>query len=241
MSVMIAVGIGAVFIAALLGGLTGFGYNLLATPLLLVLGVQPAAAVTINLAIALITRVAVMFRLRTYIRWRRALPLTLGSIPGLVLGAVLSGVIDPVGIRIVAGILVIVVAPVLMMRRPSPGSKSPARYAVSGLAGGALGTSTSLNGVPVALMLSADQQDQRSFIADLAVYFVLSNLIGLVILGVRDGVDPANLTLLAWWLPGALLANALGTSLGSRIAPGVFRVITCVLVMVAGVATLASA
>ena len=44
---------------------------------------------------------------------------------------------------------------------PKPGEKPAVQYAVSGFAGGALGTSTSLNGVPVALTLSADTHDQR--------------------------------------------------------------------------------
>lgn len=241
MTVLVAGGIGAVFIAAFLGGMTGFGYNLIATPLLMLLGAHPATAVAINLAIALITRVAVMFRLRSYIRWRRAVPLTAGSVPGLLVGAVASGAIDPTSIRIVAGSLVIVVAPLLLIRRPSPGDKSPVQYAMSGLAGGVLGTSTSLNGVPVALTLSADEHDQRSFIADLAVFFVLSNLIGLVILGFRDGVALETVGLLAWWLPGALLANWLGTTVGSRISPKIFWLITCVLVIAAGIATLVSA
>lgn len=241
MSTMIAVGIGTVFLAAFLGGMTGFGYNLVSTPLLLLLGVLPATAVAVNLAIAMFTRVVVVLRLGQYVRWRRALPMTAGSVPGLVLGGIVGGLIDPRGIRIVAGVLVLVVAPLLMVRRPKPGDKSPARYALAGFAGGALGTTTSLNGVPPALTLAADARDQRSFLADLAVYFVLSNIVGLVVLGVRDGVEVSSLVLLAWWLPGALVANWLGTWLAQRIRRDVFRVATCVLVMASGVATLVSA
>lgn len=234
-------GVVAVGIAAFLGGLTGFGYSLIATPLLLTLGLHPAAAVTINLTIALITRVAVTVRLRSYVRWRRALSLTIGSVPGLLLGAVVGDVLDPSAVRVVAGVLVLVVAPILMVRQPKPGNKPLSRYAFAGFVGGVLGTSTSLNGVPAAVMLSADQQDQRSFIADLAVFFVFGNALSLIVLSVRDGIDPSNLRLLAWWLPGALVANVLGTSLAPRINSEVFRVITCVLVMAAGVATLVSA
>lgn len=91
------------------------------------------------------------------------------------------------------------------------------------------------------LTLSADAHDQRSFIADLAVYFVVSNVIGLTILSVRDGVNWGDLVLLAWWLPVSLAANWLGTALGSRIAPRVFRLSTFVLMVAAGVASLVTA
>ncbi|MEU5849436.1 sulfite exporter TauE/SafE family protein [Saccharopolyspora shandongensis] len=241
MSFLVAGGAGAIVLAAFLGGLTGFGFNLVATPLLLLLGMEPAAAVAINLTIALITRVVVAFRLRPFIRWRRALPLTAASIPGLVLGAVVGGMVDPSLLRIMTGILVLIVTPVLVLRRPTPGDKSPAKYALAGFSGGALATTTSLNGVPVALSLSAEAADQRSFIADLAVYFVLSNIVGLGVLLVRDGVDLSDVGLLAWWLPGAVLANWVGTAVAPRINPKVFRLITCGLVMAAGVATLVSA
>lgn len=135
MSALIAGGLGAVFVAALLGGLTGFGYNLVATPLLLLLGVNPATAVSINLAIALFTRIAVVFRLRRYVRRRRALPLTLGSIPGLLLGAAIGVALDPTGIRIVAGVAVLIVAPLVLVRQPRPGDKTPVQYVAAGLAG----------------------------------------------------------------------------------------------------------
>lgn len=237
----VLVGAGIVVLAAVLGGMTGFGYNLIATPLMLVLGLTPATAVTVNLAIALATRVSVVVRLRSAVRWSRAIPLALGSVPGLVLGAVVGALVDPGGIRVVTGVLVLVVAPLMVLRRPTPGTRPAMQYAVAGCAGGALGTTTSLNGVPVALTLAADADEQRSFIADLAVYFVVSNLIGLVVLGIRDGVAVDDLRLLAWWLPGALLANWVGTAWGTRIRADVFRVVTCVLVMGAGVATLLSA
>ncbi|WP_253859353.1 sulfite exporter TauE/SafE family protein [Prauserella alba] len=238
---MVLGGLGIVAVAAFLGGMTGFGFNIVATPLLLVLGVAPATAVSVTLTIALVTRLQVVHRLRQFIRWPRALPLTLASLPGLLVGASVGGALDPEYLRIGTGAMVLIAAPIMLFTRPRAQGGSPVRYAVSGFAGGALATTTSLNGIPPALGLSADAADQRSFIADLAVYFVLSNIAGLSILLVRDGVDPAHLGLLAWWLPCALTANWVGTRLAPRIAPAKFRLITCGLVVAAGVATLSSA
>ena len=42
--------------ASFLGGVTGFGYSLVATPLLLLLGFPLPFAVTVNLALAFVTR-----------------------------------------------------------------------------------------------------------------------------------------------------------------------------------------
>lgn len=238
---VVLVGVGITMLAAVLGGMTGFGYSLIATPLLLMLGVPPATAVAVNLAIALATRVAVVARLWSVVQWRRAAPLALASLPGLVVGALLGGAVDRTAISVATGTLALVAAPLMILKRVRNGRRPVRHYALAGFAGGALGTTTSLNGVPVALVLSDDTGEQRSVIADLAVYFVLSNIAGLVVLGIRDGVVAEQLTLLAWWLPGALLANWVGTSWGSRIRPKLFRAVTCVLVMAAGVATLLTA
>lgn len=241
MTTVVLGGLGIVTVAALLGGMTGFGFNIVATPLLLVLGVAPSTAVAVTLTIALLTRVQVVYRLRQFIRWPRALPLTVASLPGLVVGAGIGAALDPHFLRIGTGVLAMIAAPIMMLSRPRAQRSSPVRYLVSGFAGGALATTTSLNGIPPALGLSADAADHRSFIADLAVYFVLSNIVGLSILLARDGVDPANLGLLAWWLPCALAANWAGTVLAPRIDPARFRLITCGLVVAAGVMTLTSA
>ena len=241
MTTVILGGLGIVSVAALLGGMTGFGFNIVATPLLLVLGVAPSTAIAVTLTIALATRVQVVYRLRQFIRWPRAVPLTAASLPGLVVGAGVGAALDPHYLRIGTGVLVKIAAPIMTLTRPSAQRGSPARYVVSGFAGGALATTTSLYGIPPALGLSADATDQRSFIADLAVYFVLSNVVGLSILLVRDGVHLVHLGLLAWWLPCALAANWVGTVLAPRIDPARFRLITCGLVIAAGVATLTSA
>ena len=241
MTTVILVGLGIVAVAALLGGMTGFGFSIVATPLLLALGVAPSTTVAVTLTIALVTRAQVVYRLRRFIRWPRALPLTAASLPGLVVGAGVGAALDPHYLRIGTGVLVVVAAPVMLLTRPRAQRGSPARYVLSGFAGGALATTTSLNGIPPALGLSADATDQRSFIADLAVYFVLSNIAGLSILLARDGLSLHHLGLLAWWLPCALEANRAGTALAPRIDPARFRLITCGLVIAAGVATLTSA
>lgn len=241
MTSVIVGGVAVVAIAALLGGMTGFGFNLVATPLLLALGVAPSTAVAVTLTISLVTRVQVVYRLRQFIRWPRALPLTAASLPGLAVGAGVGGALDPQHLRVGTGVLAMIAAPLMLLTRPSAERGSATRYVLSGFAGGALATTTALNGIPPALGLSADADDQRSFIADLAVYFVLSNFVGLSILLVRDGVNPVPLGLVAWWLPCALAANVAGTSLAPRINPARFRLITCGVVLAAGAATIASA
>ena len=52
----------SIFLAAFLGGATGFGFALVATPLLLLIGFPLPFVVTANLSLALVTRVAIVVR-----------------------------------------------------------------------------------------------------------------------------------------------------------------------------------
>src|ERR1044071_9784017 len=100
-------GAGAVLVAALLGGATGFGTGLVCAPLLLLIGFPLAEVVAVNLTIALITRVAVAYRLREHIDWRRATLLILDSVPGIVLGRAVGHLIDASVLKVTAGLVAI--------------------------------------------------------------------------------------------------------------------------------------
>src|SRR3954452_9870832 len=82
---LIAGGI-VVLAASLLGGVTGFGFSLVCTPLLLLLGLELTDVVVINLAIGLLTRLATIARLHGSVHRSRAGYLVAGSVPGLLIG-----------------------------------------------------------------------------------------------------------------------------------------------------------
>jgi uncharacterized membrane protein YfcA len=91
------------------------------------------------------------------------------------------------------------------------------------------------NGVAPVLLLARDKASPRSFMADLALYFVAANAIGLIVLAARhalrtDAFAPAFLV----WLPGSLAGNWLGTTLGPRLPEAAFRRLTLAIVFVAG-------
>src|ERR687896_73917 len=204
--------------ASFLGGVTGFGYSLVATPLLLILGFDLPFVVTANLALACVTRISVAYRFRSDARPSRAAGLIAGSGPGLVVMA----------------------AAVLLWRAVTapPPRELPGAPVAAGFLGGFLGAATSLNGVAPVLLLARDKAAPRSVLADLALYFLASNAIGLAILlthGALDGeaLFPAFLL----WLPGSLAGNWAGTVVGPRLPETAFRRLTLAIVFAAGAVT----
>ena len=225
--------------ASFLGGVTGFGYSLVATPLLLILGFDLPFVVTANLALACVTRISVAYRFRSDARRSRAAGLIAGSVPGLWLGAVVLTTVDVSTIKLGAG-LVVMAAAVLLWRAVNapPPRELPGAPVAAGFAGGFLGAATSLNGVAPVLLLARDKAAPRSVLADLALYFVASNAIGLAVLLVVGGLESDALwPAFVLWLPGSLLANWVGTLLGPSLPETAFRRLTLAIVFAAGAAT----
>ena len=233
-----------VFAASFLGGVSGFGYSLVATPLLLLLGLSLPFVVTVNLALAFLTRISVAYRLRADIWPARVAWLVAGSVPGLWLGAQALTAVAESTIKLAAGVVVMVAALLLArtLAAPAPPRSLPGAPAVAGFLGGFLGASVSLNGVAPVLLLARDRAEPRAFLANLAVYFVVSNAIGLVVLLAEGALDhEALFPAFVLWLPGSLAGNWLGTTLAPRLPSAAFQRLTLAIVFIAGGVTAISA
>lgn len=240
---LLVVGAVVVLAASVLGGVTGFGFSLVCTPLLLLAGFPLADVVVVNLTISGVTRVATGVRLRKFVNRRRTSWLVVGCVPGLFIGFLVRDAVHDAVLKVVAGVVAVLVAAFLLLRPPAPlpadAGPPPRRYSgIAGLLGGFLGITTSLNGPPPVILLSRQGAEPREFIADMAVYFVVGNALALLLIQAGGGLALDRLgLLLACWLPGAVLGNTLGLTYGSRLPAELFRLLTLGLVVVAGLAT----
>jgi uncharacterized membrane protein YfcA len=243
MNELVVGGIG-IMIAALLGGATGFGFGLVAAPSLLAAGLPLREVVAVNLTLALLTRLLSAWQLRRHLVWARAGRLIAGSVPGILAGFAVRGAIDTDTLKILAGVVAIGAALVLTFRSDATrtGTTRPSAALVAGAGGGFLGVTTSLNGVPPALLLTRDRVEQLSFVADLTVYFVTSNILTLTLLMASD---PDTLHALGRyvlvWLPVGLLGNLVGVRSARFLPYRVFRGISLTVVFVSGCVTIAGA
>src|SRR5687767_1779352 len=138
--------LGGIVVAAvaLAAGASGFGFGLLATPLLLLSGFSLPFVVTLNLLMTVAARVSVVARLRRSVDPKRAALLVGGSVPGLYLGTRIIGGVDERALRIGTGAAVMAAAAaILYAERHPPRVPGPAASVTAGFLGGLLGTSTS--------------------------------------------------------------------------------------------------
>ena len=199
--------------ASVVGGATGFGTSLIATPLMLTAGIGLAETVVVNLVVALITRVGVTVQLREHIDWRRVAVLGAASVPGAWLGVQTITLLPDQHLKPAAGAI-----------------------------GGYFSTTTSLNGPPVVLLLGRAKIPPLSFIADLAGYFVITSIVSLALLWSGTEIDlPGLWPLLVACVVAGVTATQLGIAIARRLPTHLFRSAVIVLVVIAGLLTIVTA
>ncbi|WP_116199129.1 sulfite exporter TauE/SafE family protein [Amycolatopsis circi] len=233
----------AVAFAGLIGGLTGFGASLVGTPLLLLIGLPLPQVVVINLIATMITRLAVLHRERNHIDWRRVAVLGAASLPGAAAGALTVHWLSPHDLRIMAGTVVVLSGLRLLLRPTRQAHPATAvKQTAAGLLGGYLSTTTSLNGAPPAVLLASAKVPPRTFVGDLAGYFVVTNCLSLILLAAAGHLDTAGLgTRLPVLVVAALAGNIVGGRLIGRVPRAVFDRAIVGLIVASGVVTMISA
>ncbi|MGV9870753.1 sulfite exporter TauE/SafE family protein [Rhodococcus koreensis] len=236
---MLLVGALCIGIASVIGGATGFGTALIATPVMLMIGFAVPEVVFVNLVAGLITRIGAAYHLREHISWGRVALLGGGSLPGAWLGAVTLGLVPEQYLKPAAGVVVMLCGVAMALpRAETTRTPSTAAHVLTGSVGGYLGTTTSLNGPPPVLLLMRARLPPLAFIADLAGYFIVANVMALGVLWFHDEITESMFwPRLPIFVTAAVIGNVAGLAIARRLPPGVFRSAVIVLVIAAGAAT----
>ena len=195
----------AVFVGATMQSATGFGFSLLAAPILFaLLGPQEAVSAGVLLGLLLNGLTLATERRRPVVLGRDARRLVAWSVPGLVVGALalremperpLSAL---VGLAVLAGLAVRLRGRVVEAR--ARGWHAPAAGATSG----ALATANSVSGPPLAFYLLARGATPAAMRDTLAAVFIAQSVLAL----------PVLLVAAAFTLPDAVWAQLVAALLG---------------------------
>ncbi len=239
-SVWVLIGIaGTMFLAAGAQQLVGFGFALMAMPLLTAL-IGPHDAVALEAVASLAGGAAMAWRLRDRIAWTRLRRLLIGAVPGLPLGALALGHLPATPLQIAVAVAVLVMVGVLAAG-VRLADENPRTEVGAGFLSGAMGASIGIAGPPIVLVLQAAGMEQHRFRATTVTFFVATNLAILPLLlgsGVAD-VDRWPAALVA--VPAALAGNRACEDLAHRVSPERFRPLVLVLLVAAAGVALATA
>ena len=228
-----------VLVAATAQTVAGFGFALLAVPLLVtMLDVRDAVVVTTLLGVLNSGILAVSNR--AHVPWGTVGPMLLGAIAGMPAGLVVLLLAPASAIRLLVGATTLVMT-VALLRGLRFGSRSiPSELAVGAISG-ALNTSTGTNGPPIVLYLQGREFPAPEFRAALAVFFFSCNVITLGSFFATDIVSRDALVLFAVAVPAIAGGSIVGHGLVHRVEPALFRRLVFGLLIASALAAVASA
>jgi uncharacterized protein len=238
--VTVAVAASAVFLGASLQSATGFGFALIAAPILFAaLGPQQAVTAGVLVGIEVSALTLATERRMPRVLTGEAAALVAWSLPGIAIGAVALRELPD---HLLSVFVALGVLGGLALRLRARRARIAARVSwwsrpAAGISSGALSTSTSLSGPPLILYLLArgvTAQQMRDTLAAIFVALSVLSAPGLLATGTFD-VPPAPVALFA--------AGAAGQLLGRRLFAGLAgeRYETVVLVVLAAAALVALA
>jgi uncharacterized membrane protein YfcA len=208
----------AVAVGAALQSATGFGFSLIAAPLVFAT-VGPPEAVGVMLVLGLEVNFLTLLTERRRPRpLKRATPILLAwSVPGALAGVVVLRALDAVALQIAvsAGVLATLAARRYARSAHVPRWAAPA----AGFASGALSTSTTTAGPPLLVYLLGRGIEPERVRDTLTACFVGLGVIGaaaLLATGETDAVPDAGL--LAWLVPVVAAGHLVGRPVFARLA-----------------------
>jgi uncharacterized membrane protein YfcA len=200
-------------LSATLQGLVGFGGNLVASPLLLLIAPElvPGPLIAANVVLtASMARGETVAGVWDEVRWPLA-----GTVPGTIAGAAVLVVASTRNLTVVLSVIILVAVGLSLLRVPL--RRNPRTLAVSGTLSGFMGTIAGIGGPPVALLYQ--HATGREIRASISRFFLVSSLLSVAVLAVFGRFDLTSLA------RGALLAPApaVGYLLSSRVRDHVRR------------------
>ena len=231
----------ATFAAALVAGLVGFAFGLVAAAVWLHI-LTPLQTASLIIAFGLIVQGVAVWKLRRALQWSRLWPFLLGGALGVPAGVAVLGWANPDVMRAGVGALLIAYSTYGLARpamKAMPAGGAPADAAV-GLLNGILGGATGLAGIIVTIWCGLrgwPKDAQRAVFQPVGVAIFAMSAIWL---GIGGAVDADTLRLFAIGLPILLAGTWLGLRLYGRVDDAGFRRIVLALLLVSGAALMFS-
>jgi uncharacterized membrane protein YfcA len=233
--ISITLSIVVVFTAFYLRGFTGFGSAVFGVPLILLMAgigfVVPAYLILDAAATGILT-----IETKKYFRWRIALPVVLGMIPGNIVGTYILSSYEIPALKIILGILILIFSLYTFFVRKTPEIKDRRGFlgftagCVSGVLGGIFGVS----GPPIVIYLKYRIPEKDMFRAQIVLLIIFENVFRVFLYTYGGLFNPFNLTFALILLPAMAVGLFLGSKSNIRASQRTFDIIAAGILTMAG-------
>jgi uncharacterized membrane protein YfcA len=227
----------ATFAGAVVAGLSGFAFGLVAASIWLYI-LTPLQSATLIIAFGLIVQGYSVWKLRHALDWKKLLPFIAGAAVGVPVGVNILTWANPVTVRAGVGVFLVLYSLYAFFRpalKPVTGGGAAADAGI-GFLNGVLGGMTGLAGILIVIwggLRGWPKDQQRAVFQPVAVAIFLMSALWL---GAKGAIAPDTIKLFAIGLPVLIAGTWLGLKLYGRLDEASFRKVVLVLLFVSGVA-----
>ena len=227
----------ATFAGALVAGLSGFAFGLVAASIWLYI-LTPLQTATLIIAFGLIVQGYSVWKLRRALDWKKLWPFVAGASFGVPVGVSILTWANPAHVRAGVGVFLVLYSLYALLRPSLPpvthgGATADAAV---GFANGVLGGITGLAGILVVIwggLRGWPKDRQRAVFQPVAVAIFLMSALWI---GARGAITPDVIKLFLVGLPALLAGTWLGMKLYGRLDETAFRKVVLVLLLASGTA-----
>ena len=232
--------LGAVLLAGIVQGASGFAFSAVAGAILLQFE-PPGETIRLLMLCGLIVQALVLVRLRKSISWWGSLPYIAGGAAGVLVAMISFNVVGPDGLRAAFGGFLIAYATRILLRwRPAFAEREAGLLGGTaiGFAGGLVGSFTAMPGAVLAICCDAQSMPTTTQHSLVQPFVAAMQTLALTFLLLRSeaGTSLVLLQDLLVALPALLLGAQIGVYLLGKVNVVVFRNVVCVLLLLSGVA-----
>jgi len=210
--------------AATVNGALGYGYSSISVPVALLVTVGRVLNPALVIVEVVINLYALFWNRRSAGRmWARVIPLAIGLVPGVLVGAWLLGYVAPGKAKLV---VFCVLLPLILLQ--ASGRRWPIRSERSASVplGGAVGLLyglTTISGPPLALFWNNQGLAKEDFRVALAIVRSIESVCALIAYAYLGLLTRESASILPWIAPGVLIGIPLGHRLITRVGVETFR------------------
>jgi uncharacterized protein len=234
MELTIIIGMLIFLLAGFTQGLTGFGFALVAVPLLS-LFVSPKTVVPIVVVLDLFILIWLTYRNRKFVELKRILPLLITGIIGLPIGTYILISLNSNLLKILVGVIIALFAMALLIGFEMKIKHELRALLPLGIISGMLAGSVKMSGPPVILFLENQHTDKRHFRADLITYFTLLSIFTIPVFYFSGLITNDVITYATYFVIPMILGAFIGIKFVNKLDEKLFRKIVLVLVTIVGI------
>jgi uncharacterized membrane protein YfcA len=216
----------------------GFGFALIAIPLVAVVD-DPKLAVVLITAVGVPMTLWNTYRWRRHLRVREMLTVACASLLGMPLGAFVLTRVSDRALTFAIGIVVLVLTAWLWRRLRLP--EGPRTEISAGVVSGALSTSTGTNGPPLVIAFQATGMDRDAFRATLAGCFLVQGAVAFCVFWANGLVTSDVGRAFLVGMPAVVVGTIAGERLSAGMHGRAFRAAVLGLLALSGLLAVAAA